>query len=311
MKMRSLHQRKKRKTLQVVVGALIMVAVAVLLPKFFSAVATALMYPVHATSVWLNESEDIIPLFFRERRDLAKEIKKLETDLVASGSKELTMRKMQIENNRLRALLRIDESSYIAAAVIARPNQLPYDLLQIDRGSAHGVEVGAPVFVAGDVVLGLVVHTTLNYSFVELLSSPGFTATAYVLGPNVIAPLEGMGGGVSRIRLPQGVPLRENDLVILPTIQSGVVGVVSYLEQEPTQPEQYGYIPFNVPIASLHYVNVGQVSLISKSSEQIDETVRMWVRTSLDVSDLELQTASSTASSTEVEVDNLTPNQSL
>jgi hypothetical protein len=206
------------------------------------------------------------------------------------------------ENNRLRSLLTISTDERIAAAVIARPNELPYDLLQIDRGSDHGIEVGAPVFIGKDIVIGLVVHTAPTYSFVEMVTAPGFESSVFISGPNIVVTMEGRGGGVARVRVPQGIPLAIGDLVNLPSVDPGVFGRISYVENRPTQPEQYGYISPDIPLSGVYQVAVGKQSQIAQSTEIVEERVRSLIEQSLlfDISSTTLAT-SSAATSTEVE----------
>ena len=169
---------------------------------------------------------------------------------------------------------------------------MPYDLLQIDRGTRHGIEVGAPVFIGSDIVIGLVAHTAANYSFVELITTPDFKATAFISGPDAVVTLEGLGGGVARVLVPQGIPLSIGDIVHLPSIEPGVFGRISFIESEPTQPQQFGYITPDIPISGLHRVAVGQLSQISQSADVIDERIIEFIRNKLVVPDAAVGTTS-------------------
>lgn len=283
MRARSRLNSKRRKLVQVVVATALCVGIVMLLPRAMSAVVAFVMYPVHATNVWLAESSSLVPAMIRDRQSLVDEIEHLENELVAANRNNVTLRRLSDENFRLRKLLGADTDGRVLAAVIARPAELPYDLIQIDRGSEQGIEIGAPVYVGSDVVIGLVVHTAPQYSFVELVTTPGFEATAFISGPNVVARIEGYGGGVARVRVPQGIPLTVGNLVYLPSVNPGVYGRIAYIENEPTQPEQYGYISPEIALSSIHEVAVGRVSQISRSPEEIDERIREELRTSLRV----------------------------
>lgn len=276
-----------------------------MLPMVLSAVAAWVMTPIHATSVWLNESSSLVPTFIRDREALQDKIEDLENNLAIEKRSNLTQSRLMEENNNLRQLLGINEEARTAAAIIARPGELPYDLLQIDRGTNHGIEVGAPVFIGQDIVIGLVVHTAPEYSFVELVTTPGFQATAFIAGPNVVVTMEGVGGGVARVRVPQGVPLTIGNLVYLPSVEPGVFGRISYVENRPTQPEQYGYITPEISLSSLYRVSVGGLSQISQSPEDINEQILYYTKTALLNKDISIDLASSTASSSEA----LNPNE--
>jgi hypothetical protein len=269
------------------------VLIGLLLPKIISSVASVLLYPVHVTSAWINQSSSLVPSFVRDRATLAKQIKDLENELVTAGRIDITQSRLVEENNQLRNLLGIDSEERTVAAIIARPEELPYDLLQIDRGSNHGIEIGAPVFIGRDIVLGLVVHATTKYSFVELITTPDFKATAFISGPDVVVTLEGLGGGVARVLVPQGVPISVGNMVYLPSVEPGVFGRISYVENRPTQPQQYGYITPDIPISGLHKVAVGKLSQISQSTEVIDERITELIRNKLLVPDVSVGTTSS------------------
>jgi len=256
------------------------------LPRAFLTVSATVMYPIHATNKWLSESSSFIPVFIRDRQSFQNQIRLLEDQLVVSSGSNLTQQRLVEENNRLRQLLGVSGETRIAAAVIARPSELPYDLLQIDRGSKHGIGVGSPVFIGRDIVIGLVVHTAPEYSFVEMVTTPGFEATAFISGPNVVATMEGVGGGVARVRVPQGIPLSVGNLVYLPSIEPGVFGKISHIENRPTQPEQYGYISADIAISGIYQVTVGQQSQISHSASEIDERILEQMRMDLLVGDV-------------------------
>ncbi len=273
MRVRSRHNSRQRKLFQVVLISLIVIFIGIMTPRIFSAASSAAMKPLYAVNEWLDHSSSLIPSLIRDRSNLQQEIETLKNELAVANRTSLTQQRLIEENSRLRSLLGIGEETRVAAAVVARPSELPYDLLQIDRGSDHGVTVGSPVFVGKDVVIGLVVHVAKDYSFVQLITTPSFVATAFISGPNVVASLEGMGGGIARVKVPQGVPLVSGNLVYLPSVEPGVFGRVVYVENEPTQPEQYGYIAPDIPISSIYYVSVGQQSQIAQSPEVIDERV--------------------------------------
>lgn len=294
MKVRLQRNSKKKRTIRNVLIAGFVVFVGWLLPAAFSLIAVVVMSPFHATNQWLQESSSLVPTFIRDRQSLHEQIASLENELQVNSRTTITQQRLFAENNRLRSLLGVADENRIAAGVIARPDTLPYDFLQIDRGADNGIEVGAPVFVGTDVAIGLVVHTAAQYSFVELFTTPGFAATVFLSGPDVVATMQGMGGGVARVSLPQGIPLQIGNLVHIPSIEPGVFGRISYIENEPTQPEQYGYVTPHISVNSLYSVSVGRVSQISQSVEEIDARVRSEIESRLVVEGVGLEVSSST-----------------
>ena len=240
--------------LTVVIGLLLM---ALIVPSVVRFVSGVVLYPVVQLENWFAQSNQVLPTLWRDKIEMQEQIDALEQEVALSGKLGLTQRRLFEENNRLRSLLGAPTATRTLAAVIGKPGELPYDLIQIDQGSAAGIEVNAPVYIGSDTVIGLVSAVKRDSAFVTLFTTPGFLATAYLSGANVTAVLEGLGGGVARVKVPQGIPIRINDLVHIPSIQPGLYGKIAWVESEPTQPEQFGYITPEVPISSLFQVAVG------------------------------------------------------
>jgi cell shape-determining protein MreC len=298
MKVQSQRNYRKKRTIRIAIAASLVVICGWFLPAAFSTISSIVMSPFHAVNQWLEESSSLIPTFVRDRQSLQADIQQLESQLQINSRTNVTQQRLLLENNRLRELLGAAKENRIVAGVIARPDTLPYDFLQIDRGVNDGIEVGAPVFVGTDIVVGLVVHTAAQYSFVELFTTPGFEATIFLSGPDVVAKMYGMGGGVARVSLPQGIPIQIGNLVHVPSVEPGVFGKIAYIENEPTQPEQYGYVAPNISLNSLYQVSVGRVSQISQSVEEIDQRVRSEIESRLVVPGVSLEVSTSTDQAT-------------
>lgn len=279
------HNSTKRRGQLWLVFVFGLLGLGFLFPWLITSVATVLLYPFHATTTWVKTSEGVFPAYLRSRSELVAEVESLKTELATEVGTQLSIRRLLEENMQLRAMAKAGAAEdRFVARVISRPGTLSYDVLQIDKGSRDGVVIGAPVYSGIDTVVGIVVHVTETYSFVDLFTSPGFLSTAFIFGPNVFSPIEGMGGGVARVKLPQGVPLATGQLVILPGVSTGIYGEIIGVQNEPTQPEQYGYITSPVSISSLLYVSVGKEVAEVRDDIQIDETIRKEIRASLRVS---------------------------
>jgi cell shape-determining protein MreC len=291
-------KKQKKVWLIVILGLL---GVGFIFPWLISLVAGVILYPFYATSLWVKTGDGILPAYFRSQGELVAEVDALKTRLATEAGTKLSINRLLEENMQLRAMAEAGESDgRMVARVISRPGTLSYDVLQIDKGSDDGVVIGAPVYTGIDTVVGMVVHVTSDYSFVDLFTSPGFLSTAFIFGPNVFSPIEGMGGGVARVKLPQGVALASGQLVILPGVSSGIYGEIVSVQSEPTQPEQYGYITSPVSISSLLYVSVGNEIAQVRTDSEINEDVRAKVRSMLKLSS---STISAYASSTLVEIE--------
>lgn len=297
------HVSHKPRRLWLIISAVVIV-IGLLFPWLVGKISAIVLYPFHVTSTWLKTSEGTVPLYLRNHSELVAEVESLRAQISTGSGTQLSIRRLLEENMQLRSMTRAGNGSdRLVANVLARPDHLAYDLLQIDKGSKDGVVEGVPVFTGVDSVIGVVAHVTDTYSFVDLFTSPGFESTAFIFGPNVFSPIEGMGGGVARVRLPQGVSISEGQLVILPGIDSGVYGEIVNVENQPTQPEQYGYITPPISMNNLLYVSVGIGAVQVKTDTEINQAIKSQIRESLRLSSTTLymyKPEEDTATSSEV-----------
>ncbi len=229
--------------------------------------------------VWVAESSDSLPQFLRERSALVEELQSLKAAAAIDQGNENTINKLQFENDQLRSLFGEVPKERLLARVIARPNELPYDMLMIDRGTENGVTLHAPVFLGRDQLIGVVSDVRTKTALITLVTTAGFTSTAYVIGPNIYTYAEGMGGGIMRVRIPQGIPLQVDDLVVLPAVSvTGVFGAVAEVVTSPTQPEQYGFVTLESPLQGIQYVSVGTEAVVPQSYDIARDQVDTFVR---------------------------------
>ncbi len=221
-------------------------------------VVAILTKPLYAARTYFAESTAALPSYLRSRTELLDEIEKLKQELARGSGNAASIALFTQENDALRALLSATSSPRIAAGVIARPPAIPYDVLLIDRGSAHGVREGAPVYLFDDIVIGSVATTFSTSALVTLFSSPQVVTTVYVFGPDVFSFAYGEGGGVVRVSIPPSLPLHVGDVVVLPTLETGMLGTIHSVETSPTEPEQSGFLTFELPLHSIRFVSIGQ-----------------------------------------------------
>ncbi len=246
-----------KRVLTLGVSLLLLVLLYVIVPQVARGVVALVWYPFDVMRIWIAESGSSFPQYVRERSALIEELEELKADIATQRGTENTLRKLQVENDIFRTHIEAVKEPRVLARVVGRPNQLPYDMLMLDRGRAHGVQLNAPVFTGSDQVIGFISRVQEKTALVTLVTTAGFSSSAYVIGPNIYTFAEGVGGGVLRVRIPQGILLQPGDLVVLPAIDSGVYGAVSLVEAVPTQPEQFGYVSADVPLQSLYYVSIG------------------------------------------------------
>jgi cell shape-determining protein MreC len=248
----------------------LLVVLFYLVPKLVFGLVSTVVYPFELVRLWVLESQDSLPYYLRDRHTLIEQIESLEQQVAVSGGTENTLTKLKVENEQFRLLCEAVPEERVIARVVGRPPKLPYDVIMLDRGSEHGVVTEAPVFVGSDQIIGYVSRVYSKTALVTLVSTAQFESMAYIMGPNIYTYARGVGGGMMRVVVPQGVPLSVGDTVILPAIDSGVYGTVAYIETSPTQPEQYGYVPMKQNLQSLQYVSIGQEPIVPHTYEEAE-----------------------------------------
>lgn len=244
-----------------------------LFPGVLRGIAGFLFTPVTSARTWFTESSASVPLYLRTQSALISDIRSLERQLDGRAADAFMLDLLTKENRALAEQLGVSDRARITASVLSGPSQTPYDTFLIDRGRDDGIVQGAQVYVFERLAIGRVVAVHAQSALVQLVSAPGVRAAAYVLGPDIFTEAEGMGGGIMRILVPQGVPLAEGDAVMLPAAGAGVYGVVTHIEALESSPNQYGYVSGPVPLRSIRFVQVGDPAPEQMSYERALEVV--------------------------------------
>jgi cell shape-determining protein MreC len=249
------------------------------IPRVVSFLASIVLIPIHHIETWVTTSNDTLPLYLRDRSVLIDELTRYQEEASARSGDILTIELLSKENDELRALLGDQETDRVLAGVVHRPTELPYDVFVIDKGSDDGIAEGAAVYLGPHHVIGVVDRVYKKGSTVMLASAPGFSSSVFIAGPNVYAEAHGIGGGVIRIGVPQGIPLSVGNLVLLPGVSSGVYGSIVEVRSSPTQPEQEVFVTSSASLSSIRFVTVGKSSVVPASFEEIEARVRAHTRT--------------------------------
>jgi cell shape-determining protein MreC len=249
--------------------------------------ASFVFNPIVSVKTWFLESSGTIPSYFRTQHALIGTIQSLENQLQEREGDAFAVRELQIENAELSTLLSLKQESRIIAGILLHPNQTPYDTFLIDRGARDGIVDGATVYIEGDIAVGIVARAYPQSSLVSLVSSPGLKTTAYIFGPNIFVQAEGVGGGVLRVAIPQGIPLAIGNLVVLPGAGSGVYGEIVSVEAVESDPQKYGYVTTSVPLQSIRFVSVATEAAPQISYETALEIIKTATTTLFNVTVLE------------------------
>jgi hypothetical protein len=222
-----------------------------------AAVGSSMAASFYDARHYFETSSETIPVFFRSRMELLSEINSLKQKISEENGQDAVLSYIMEENKELRALLQATSSPRVLAGVIARPPLTPYDTIIIDRGSHDGVVEHAPVYHGKNIAIGYVRKVFKEHALIALFSSPGVESTVYIFGPDFFTRAYGEGGGIIRLSIPQGMLVEAGNTVVLPSVDTGVLGIVDQVESTPTEPEQHAYVTLDVPIQSMRLVSVG------------------------------------------------------
>lgn len=269
-----LNSKEKKPTKKYFVWIIVAFIVLFLGKGIVGSVSSVVTTPLFYVRHYLTVSTSAIPVYLRSHSDLLKQIQSLHEELAAEKGKEESFRIALLENEELRNLLSASSAPQIAAGVISRPPNTPYDTMIIDRGTADGIVEFAPVYYGNKMALGYVRQVYAHSALVALFSSPGVESTVYVFGPNLFTKAYGEGSGVVRISVPHGVTVEKGNMIILPSIDTGVLGTIDSVQSIPTEPEQRAYVTYDQSLQSIRIVSVGTEPLIPVTFEEAEAEVR-------------------------------------
>gem|GEM_PF-1237074 len=141
----------------------------------------------------------------------------------------------------------------VLAGIIARPPQLPYDMLIVDAGSNNNLHVGDIVSV-GSAVIGTVSEIYPTTARIELFSLSGKEVNGMLGG--VAITTEGQGGGSMMVKLPVGIPVAIGDTVSLSNIGGGVFGIVTEVCAPTSSAIKTVYIKLPVNLFTIKFIMV-------------------------------------------------------
>lgn len=160
------------------------------------------------------------------------------------------------ENETLKGMLgRTDTTSRILSAVIATPNQSPYDTLIIDGGTQAHMNEGKLVYV-GAMPIGRIKKVDDTSAHVVLFSTAGEETAVYIEGINLHVTIVGRGGGTFEVTLPDGVSVLSGTPFMYPGLTAGIVAIAKEVISRPDEPAQHILLESPVSIHALHFVEV-------------------------------------------------------
>jgi rod shape-determining protein MreC len=190
-----------------------------------------------AVPVWTadNFTKDFLAITFDSKSDLYKQNVVLKTQLAKYEERIAQADGLQAENDSLKELMgRIKpEMKIVLSAVLAKPNQTPYDTLVIDRGSDDGIRPDNLVFAEGDILIGLVESVEKNSSKVLMYSTPGNISQVIYGNTGKYFNARGTGGGTLEVEVSREIDVAVGDQFYYPGLDNTLVGVAKKIDFDP------------------------------------------------------------------------------
>ncbi len=259
------------------------VAIALVLFYFRSGIFNGLAYgtyavlrPVLVLGNSLGEEFSSVRSFFQSKQALQQENENLKLQLNEMSARMSNYTAVLDDDIKIKEVLgrkgnSLGKNNMTLAAILAKPNQSPYDTLIIDAGARQGIKVRDTVFALGDVPVGYVGLIYGDSSKVVLFSNPGEkTEVVISLGPpsggasslagraskSVFMQVTGRGGGNFEMILPRDFVLENGSEVVLPGLNPYVLGIVQTIISDPRDSFQKALLVSPVNIQELKFVEV-------------------------------------------------------
>lgn len=173
--------------------------------------------------------------YFSSKNKLASENEELRLKVSSLELEAAALRSGRVQEGVLLELVgRHGNTDALAATVLARPPQTPYDVLIIDAGETDGVIAGASVRLPEGPMLGTIAESYSRRARVLLNSSPGVETEAVLERGNVPVTLVGSGSGNFRIVVPRDTEVEAGDAILSADIHARLLAVVGGVKMEST-----------------------------------------------------------------------------
>lgn len=190
-----------------------------------------------AVPVWTAENftKDFLKLSFESKSDLHKQNEVLKAQLAKYEDRIRENESITTENDSLKRLLgRVKpEMKVVLSAILAKPNQTPYDTLVIDRGSEDGIEPDDLVFAGGDILIGFVDSVDKNTAKVLMYSTPGNISQVIYGNSGKYFNAHGTGNGTLEVEVSREIEVIVGDQFFYPGLDNTLVGVAQKIHFDP------------------------------------------------------------------------------
>jgi len=243
------RKKNNQKTIKIIIILIIVFSLSFIfrLDVLLSKTAHSIATPIWQTKIFLGEKIQSYSFFITSKKNLLKENNQLKGELFVFKGDLIQKEALLAENLALKeALSRVVKKTSILAVVLAKPNRSPYDTMVLDIGENAGVIKGDLVEAFEGVIIGKIEEVFSGSSKVRLFSSAGVKTEVIIGEENIYTTATGLGGGNFTTSLPRGVAIEEGDYILLPNINSQVLGIVGKIIANPE--DSFQRILFKLPL---------------------------------------------------------------
>lgn len=251
--------RKRNKFFKIAIGVLVLIALFYFRASIgggLSFISHTIFRPVLSSGTKIGGKFKNLSSYFASKNSLYQENLDLKSQIDTDRADRANYDSVVAENISLKETIgrKSEQANMILGAILAKPNQSPYDTLVIDVGTSHGVKAGDKVFAHGSVPIGRIAEAYSSSSKVVLFSNSG-EVTQVVVG-EVFLEIIGRGGGNFEMAIPRDFVLLKGDQAVLSGITPQVVAVVETILSDPRDSFQKALLVAPVNIQQLKFVEV-------------------------------------------------------
>lgn len=217
--------------------------IIVLFILFFFALQKGLLQKISPTfmrvavPIWTTENftKDFFKVTFESKPDLYKQNVVLKAQIAKYDDELANVESIKAENEHLKTLLgRIPaERRVVLSAILAKPNQTPYDILIIDRGSDDDIQPDDLVFAGGDILIGSIESVDKNSAKVLMYSTPGNISQVIYGNTGKYFNARGTGNGTMEVEVSRDIDVVVGDNFFYPGLDNTLVGVAQKIHFDP------------------------------------------------------------------------------
>lgn len=265
-KMNYLHdkrnQRKYRKygIVAGIIGALALLFYISSVTHVFSSAALGIARPFWRLRDSFSEKIHSYRSHFASKKSLVQELDALKIENERLRIEVIDRDALSDENTKLKETLgRTKDRQVILGIALTHPGQSLYDTIIIDVGTREGIVVGAKVFAGGEALIGYVAEVFEGSSKAILYSAPGEKVEGIAAGIDTPLVLTGRGGGNFEIELPRDVNLPIGTPIVLPHINTYILGSVGDVTFDPRDPFQKVLVQSPVNVQEVRFVEIEKI----------------------------------------------------